>query len=1437
MFPTCCTDNTCQLTFKRMVASTQSYDSRPRHVAVGDFNNDNHLDLAVANSGTDNIGILMGYGNATFANQIIYLTGLGSRPYFVAVGDFNNDKQLDIAVANYGTNSIGILIGRANRTFTSQIIFSLGPSRPLSLAVGDFNNDNRSDIAVVNYGTSNVAILLGLGNGSFRMHRIYYMGFDSIPYSIAVADFNNDKQLDMAIANYGTSNLVILLADTNETFVSHLYSTGKNSHPCSVAVGDFNHDNKIDIAIASYGTNNLNIFLGHGNGTFNRMMEQSLGLNSGPTFIAVGDFDNDTELDLVIANSESGNIFLLKGNGNGTFSIAVTHSTGYNSDPCSIAVGDFDHDNKLDVAIANNGSNSILVLNAYIVYINTSQTIYQTGEGSFPNSVAVGDFNKDNNLDIVVVNRYSNNIGIFINLGDGTFADQKTYFIADSTEPYFAAIGDFNNDQNSDIVVVLSGVSALVIFTGYGDGTFGYGYAYSTGFFSYPRCVAVGDFNNDGNLDIVTANYFTGDAGVFLGSGDGRFQGPVLYSTGDDLFTSFVAVGDFNNDNFLDFAAANYFSTTITIHLGYGNGAFQDPIFLSASAFAPSCIAVGDLNNDNQLDIVFANPLYSNVGILFGYGNGSFGSINTYSTGSGSYPWSIALGDFNNDTILDIAVTNVWDFSIGLLLGYGNGMFATQRTFSTGYVSIPQSIAIGNFDNDDQTDIVVGNSAMGNIGVFLIQDEKDFTSETSYSTGSSPHPYSVAVGDFNNNSHLDITVANSGNDNLQILLHYDRGIFLNKTTYSTGLNSHPQHVIVADFNKDKQLDIAATDSWNDSIEIVEGFGNGMFDTGSRYSTGSGSFPSSIAAADFNNDSWIDIVVANQGADNVGVFLGFDYAVFASYDILLTTRVSMPDYVVVADFNNDSQWDLAVANKAVGTIDVLLGYGNGSFAAQMMNSVGSLSAPFSMAVGDFNNDNRVDIAVADSSHSNISVLLGYGNGTFAHYMSYSTGSLSSVSIAVGDFNNDGNLDLVFTNQNDNNVGIFLGYGNGTFPQQISYLMPDKSNPVWVAVSDFNNDTILDIAVANFDGNTVSVIIGHGDGTFRNITTYSTGNNSSPCSIAVGDFNEDSSMDIAVANQNAQNIGIFFGYGNGTFSSQTTYSTGLGSVMTSIIVGDLNKDSVLDILVTDYGSGNGNIGVLYGYGDGNFTLLQIYSTGVNSNPTSVAIGDFDNDNRADLAVANSNTVTIGIMLQDKTKPFGTQTIFPIGSDSSPTSVAVGDFNNDNRLDIAVANSGTNNIGVLLGLGDGTFDQQKVYSTGNYSGPSSIAVGDFNNDSQLDIAVANSNTNNIGIFLGLGNGTFAVMTTFSTGISSNPSSVTVGDLNKDNQLDLVVANSGISSVLIFYGYGNGTFTNPKSYSFGYDTRPQSVTIGDFNNDSLLDIAVAVYGTGDVEILLQTC
>ena len=328
-----------------------------------------------------------------------------------------------------------------------------------------------------------------------------------------------------------------------------------------------------------------------------------------------------------------------------------------------------------------------------------------------------------------------------------------------------------------------------------------------------------------------------------------------------------------------------------------------------------------------------------------------------------------------------------------------------------------------------------------------------------------------------------------------------------------------------------------------------------------------------------------------------------------------------------------------------------------------------SSPDSVATADFNRDGKLDLAVANFSANTVSIFLGNGDGTFETRVDYATGGTPS-SVAVGDFNGDGKLDLVLTNGTfslGNSVSVLLGNGDGTFQAHVEYRT--GLGPTKVVVGDFNLDGKLDLAVANygpaFTTGSVSILLGNGDGTFQARMDYAAGVN--PIGVMVGDFDNDGAMDLAVGDNNfPQGVSVLPGNGDGTFQSATHYQTQHGP--RSGIVADMNLDGKLDLVFAPY-DGTGAVGVyiFIGNGDGTFQPEVSYRAGAGANSVNGA-----------------------------------------------------DFNGDGLLDLAVANFESNNVSVLLGQGDGTFQSHVDYPAG--SGPAQLAIGDFNGDGRLDLAIVN-------------------------------------------------------------------------------------------------------------------
>ncbi|CAF3754506.1 unnamed protein product, partial [Adineta steineri] len=1295
---------TCRFILKSEAPSLIVSDSHPHSIAVADFNNDNLPDIVVPNSGTSSLGIFLRQDNTTFKDQITYSTGSGSLPYAVGVGDFNHDQHIDIAVANYGTNNIGIVLGTGNGTFMSQITFSTGSSRPLWIAVGDMNNDKQLDIVVANYGTNDIGILFGDRIGNFAIPKTFSTGYDSVPYSLVVSDLNNDNKLDIIVVNHGTNNVGIFVGRGNGTFEAQfIISTGYESQPYSVAVDDLNNDTYMDIVVACSGLNTIDVLLGFGNGSFTIPYKYSTNNNSFPLSLVIGDFDNDTQLDIAVANYDNESVGVFFGYGNGFFTDQlIFFSVDYNFNPYAIAAGDFNGDNRLDIAVVNYDYNYVDIVLTYRNYTFLSQNTYSTDNGSNPTSIAVVDFNNDKQLDIVVANYGTDNIGIFLGYGNGTFSTQITYSTGDNSQPQAVTIGDFNNDKQLDIVVANNGTNNIGIFLGYGNGTFSSQTIYSTGNGSRPRDVAAGDFNNDGQLDIAVANYYGFNIGIFLGYGNGSFFNQQTYPTGNHSNPRSVALGDFNNDSRLDIAVINYHGDNMGVFLGYGNGTFADQITYSVSAgTGPYDIAIGDVNNDDHQDIIITIYAIQSILIFLGGGDGVFLQGNTYSTGSGSEPLSTAVGDLNNDNQLDIIVSNCGTNNVIVFIGEGDGTFPVQRTYSTGNNSCPTWTALGDINNDSIIDIIVADNGTNMIGVFLGSSYITGILEDTYSTGSSPHPHGLALGDFNHDGQLDIIIANYDLNNVGVLLGYKNGTFPLQTIFSTGDLSFPTSVAVDDLNDDNELDIIVANSATENVGVLFGYGNGSFTNFSMYSTGAGSIPQAVTTGDFNNDKKLDIAVIDSGTDRVLTLLKYDTGSFRKQIIFSTDTSSAPSAVAVADLNNDGWLDFVSANSGSGNVGVFLGLGNDTFSNQTTYSTGMGSLPIAITIVDLNNDSYLDIVVANFWGSNVGIFLGYGDATFTNQTTFYTGNASGpCAVITADFNNDSLLDIAVALQTSGQMGVFLGHGNGTFFDVVIYLIDINAKPASIATGDFNNDNRLDIVVSNSGFGSISIFYGNGDGNFSYMTNYTTGSDSDTAWIVVSDLNNDGVLDIAVANLGTDNIGVFFGNVNHSFYDQITFSTGIGSAPNALVVEDFNNDNQLDIAFVNFGTNC--LGVLLQCINGTFFDPLTYSTGDNSQPYFLAVGDFNKDERLDVVAANFGTDNIGMFFGYVNEDFLNAPAYSTGSSSQVTSIAVGDFNNDTRLDVVITNNATNNVKVIFGSGYGTFLYDITYSTGNASQP---------------------------------------------------------------------------------------------------------------------------------------
>jgi hypothetical protein len=345
--------------------------------------------------------------------------------------------------------------------------------------------------------------------------------------------------------------------------------------------------------------------------------------------------------------------------------------------------------------------------------------------------------------------------------------------------------------------------------------------------------------------------------------------------------------------------------------------------------------------------------------------------------------------------------------------------------------------------------------------------------------------------------------------------------------------------------------------------------------------------------------------------------------------------------------------------------------------------------------------------------------------------------------VADFNGDGKLDLavpvysIFTSLSD--VNILLGNGDGTFTAGPSFPLTGQ-NTNNAVVADFNGDGKPDLAISLPDANQVQVLLGNGDGTFTPMPAISA---NGVFVVATGDFNGDGKADLLTVNFGPGTLTILLGNGDGTFTQGATITApaigpgGLAIGPVSVALADVNKDGLPDLAVAncprfDQGA-TGSVTILLGNGDGTFSAVA-ESPDAGGQPLFIAAGDLNGDHIPDLVVTNMNQGapelgTLTVLLGKGDGTFTPTAVSPV-TGSVPQSVAVADFNGDGKLDLAIANAGSDTVTVLLGNGDGTFAAPLNPATG--ATPNYAAVGDFNGDGIPDLAVANNVSNSVTVLL---------------------------------------------------------------------------------------------------------
>jgi uncharacterized protein (TIGR03437 family) len=607
----------------------------------------------------------------------------------------------------------------------------------------------------------------------------------------------------------------------------------------------------------------------------------------------------------------------------------------------------------------------------------------------------------------------------------------------------------------------------------------------------------------------------------------------------------------------------------------------------------------------------------------------------------------------------------------------------------------------------------------------------------------------------------------------------------------------------------------------------------------------GPTPEHAIAADFNGDGIADLAVSNYGSlsTNAGgiiaIFLGKGDGTFTAGP---TTSAATPVAMYAADFNGDGKMDLAYADVNDAQIVVLLGNGNGTFQAPVSYALPAAYYPESIVSADFRGIGKLDLAVAiDRSvggPGSVAILPGNGDGTFQPAKTYGSWPGAASYLAWTDVNGDGKPDLIVANSNANAISFLFGNGDGTFQAPVEYAT--GAGPQYFGLGASGGQLqigTVDDDAGGFVATPVNASGIAGAPPIYQLPQAATG-------VAAADLNGDGFPDMVAADQA---ISIVLRAPAGAFNAPVNYALQSGSQAVTVAVGDINGDGKPDVVAasstTDqFGNQGGTLDVAAGNGNGTLGTQSSYALGGypggGLTPTSgVAIADFNGDGKPDVAAGYQpnpsenlgGTGGISVFVNKGGGALAPAVNYQVGGLASSCTLT-GDFNGDGKPDLAVCGINTyastftpGAIGVLLGNGDGTFQNAVLTQVGSPAGiPLAAAAADVNGDGKLDLVVTVQSSTfvyTVAVLLGNGNGTFRALTPFTVPVSG--SALALLDWNGDGIPDLAVGDCNVGESVYMLGNGDGTFESPIYFSSGACVLGMSVT--SWNGDGIAGLAIA--------------
>ncbi|MGH9308587.1 MAG: FG-GAP-like repeat-containing protein [Vicinamibacterales bacterium] len=650
-----------------MTRSVYASSAGARAIATADFDRNGWPDVAHANFGRNTVTVLL--------NRIAGATGLraaieqpvGAGPFDMTTADFNLDGAADLAVANADGHSLSILIGRGDGRFTRTDVAA--PGGPRGVASADMNRDGRADLVYTGFTGNRVQVLLGDGRGGF-VAGAALAGFASHPQGVAAADFNRDGTRDLAVT-YASARggLAIVSMDRSGRPTASLIPGPANLN--LAVAGDFNRDGWLDVAAASTANNAVEIFVGSGSG-----MRHAASYSTGgsPRGMRAVDINHDGRLDLVTANRNADTVSIFVGSGTSAFDRIDLPAGGGSRD---VVAADFNQDGRLDLATGNQDEATTTVLFNDTDFVRAayvfSRARVPTHENFSTARPATGDLNH-NGIPDVIADSY-------------VLLDRATLRVLEGN--IIDAFGDLNGDGHIDLIAA-EYESAPRVWTNDGRGTFTPGDVVPAP--ASRQSIDLADMNGDGALDLVVSSYdfssAIGTVEILLRRSDGAWASASRTSV--PSWTLSVDAVDLNMDGRLDLLTTYYQPARLDVFFGDGAGRIAAPRSYALPEYGNG-VAAGDVNHDGAVDVVVGG--WEHLSVFTGSRAGQLtaaGSID-------SEGFDPKLADMNMDGHLDIVAASTFIFA-----GAGDGTFGVPEKFDT----LAFYTAVADYDVDGLPDLV-----------------------------------------------------------------------------------------------------------------------------------------------------------------------------------------------------------------------------------------------------------------------------------------------------------------------------------------------------------------------------------------------------------------------------------------------------------------------------------------------------------------------------------------------------------------------------------------------------------------------------------------------------------------------------------------------------------------------------------------------------------